>query len=137
MEKKKTNYLLNKKRHHGTTPPSLPTTGAQLIIVTDNANHEGKKDIKVKLQWQQDRNKSMNWIRVQTPDGGTSSKGTKRLTFVSEKEGQIIIGVEYSSSDRLYVMDSVFFGENWEERSIAKINWFTDPQNLMEDAFSR
>lgn len=29
------------------------------------------------------------------------------------------------------------FGENWEERSIAKINWFTDPQTLMEDAFSR
>ncbi len=31
----------------------------------------------------------------------------------------------------------LLFGNNWEERSITKINWFTDPQNLMEDAFSR
>lgn len=137
MEKKKTNYLLNKKQFHGTTIPSLPTTGAQLTIITDNADHEGKEHVKVKLQWQQDGNKSTNWIRVQTPDGGTSSKGTKRFTFISEKEGQIIIGVEYSSSDRLYVMDNVFFGDNWEKRSITKISWFTYPQTLMEDAFSR
>ena len=115
----------------------LPTTGAQLIIATDNADPDGKGRVKVKFQWQQGSNKSTNWIRVQTPDGRTSSKGTKRLTFVSEKEGQIIIGVEYSSSDRLYVMNSVFLGNNWEERSITKISRFTDPQNLMEDAFSR
>lgn len=29
------------------------------------------------------------------------------------------------------------FGENWEKRSIAKISWFSNPQTLMEDAFSR
>lgn len=55
MEKKKTNYPLNKKRYHVTMPPSLPATGAQLTIVTDNA--EGKEHMKIKFQWQQDRNK--------------------------------------------------------------------------------
>lgn len=31
----------------------------------------------------------------------------------------------------------LLFGNNWEKRSITKISWFTDPQTLMEDAFSR
>lgn len=31
----------------------------------------------------------------------------------------------------------LLFGENWEKRSIAKISWFSNPQTLMEDAFSR
>lgn len=89
-------------------PPSLPVAGPQLAIVTDNADPEGKGRVKVKFQWQQGKNKSTNWIRVQTPDGGTSSKGTRGFTFVPEKEDQVIVGFEYNSPDRPYVMGSVF-----------------------------
>ena len=32
---------------------------------------------------------------------------------------------------------TLLFGENWEQRSISKISWFTNPQTLMEDAFRR
>lgn len=89
-------------------PPSLPVAGPQLAIVTDNADPDGKGRVKVKFQWQQGSNKSTNWIRVQTPDGGTSSKGTRGFTFVPEKEDQVIVGFEYNSPDRPYVMGSIF-----------------------------
>lgn len=89
-------------------PPNLPVAGPQLAIVTDNADPDGKGRVKVKFQWQQGSNKSTNWIRVQTPDGGTSSKGTRGFTFVPEKKDQVIVGFEYNSPDRPYVMGSIF-----------------------------
>lgn len=89
-------------------PISFPMAGPQLAVVTDNADPEGKGRVKVKFQWQQDGNKSTNWIRVQTPDGGSSAKGTRGFTFVPEKEDQVIVGFEYGSPDRPYVTGSVF-----------------------------
>lgn len=87
-------------------PVSFPFAGPQPAVVTDNSDSKGR--VKVKFQWQQSGNKSTNWIRVQTPDGGTSSKGTRGFTFVPEKDDQVMVGFEYNSPDRPYVMGSVF-----------------------------
>lgn len=89
-------------------PISFPMAGPQLAVVTDNADPEGKGRVKVKFQWQQDGNKSTNWIRVQTPDGGSSAKGARGFTFVPEKEDQVMVGFEYNSPDRPFVMGSMF-----------------------------
>lgn len=46
---------------------------------------------------------------------------------------------ELSNGERKEMRERMIslFGENWEKRSIAKISWFSNPQTLMEDAFSR
>ena len=87
-------------------PMAFPFAGPQPAVVTDNSDSKGR--VKVKFQWQQVGNKSTNWIRVQTPDGGTSSKGTRGFTFVPEIDDQVMVGFEYGSPDRPYVMGSVF-----------------------------
>ena len=87
-------------------PMVFPFAGPQPAVVTDNSDSKGR--VKVKFQWQQVGNKSTNWIRVQTPDGGTSSKGTRGFTFVPEIDDQVMVGFEYGSPDRPYVMGSVF-----------------------------
>lgn len=87
-------------------PAVFPFAGPQPAVVTDNSDSKGR--VKVKFQWQQSGNKSTNWIRVQTPDGGSSSKGTRGFTFVPEKGDQVMVGFEYGSPDRPYVMGSVF-----------------------------
>lgn len=87
-------------------PVIFPFAGPQPAVVSDNADSKGR--VKVKFHWQQNGNKSTNWIRVQTPDGGTSSKGTRGFTFVPEKGDQVMVGFEYGSPDRPYVMGSVF-----------------------------
>lgn len=87
-------------------PVTFPFAGPQLAVVTDNADSKGR--VKVKFHWQQNGNKSTNWIRVQTPDGGTSSKGTRGFTFVPEKGDQVMVGFEYGSPDRPFVTGSIF-----------------------------
>ena len=71
-------------------PMAFPFAGPQPAVVTDNSDSKGR--VKVKFQWQQVGNKSTNWIRVQTPDGGTSSKGTRGFTFVPEIDDQVMVG---------------------------------------------
>lgn len=99
-------------KYAGCVPPepaSFPSAGPQLAVVADNADPEGKGRVKVKFHWQQDGYKSTNWIRVQTPDGGTSeAAGTRGFTFVPELNDQVMIGFEYNSPDRPYVMGSMF-----------------------------
>lgn len=83
-----------------------PLTGPELATVLDNSDSKGR--IKVQLQWQKLIGESTNWIRVQTPDGGTSEKGARGSVFIPEIGDQVMVGFTYGDPSRPYVMGSLF-----------------------------
>lgn len=85
---------------------AFPRTGPQIATVKENEDSKGR--IKVQHQWQAGRGKTTNWIRVQTPDAGTSEKGARGSVFIPEIGDQVMIGFEYGDPNRPYVMGSLF-----------------------------
>lgn len=78
---------------------------AELGLVVDNSDDKGR--VKVKLYWQ-DKNKTTNWIRVMTPDGGVSDEGTRGFAFIPEIGDQVIVSYEYGDPSRPFVMGSTY-----------------------------
>jgi phage-related baseplate assembly protein len=85
---------------------AFPRTGPQIATVKENEDSKGR--IKVQHQWQAGRGKTTNWIRVQTPDAGTSEKGARGSVFIPEIGDQVMVGFEYGDPNRPYVMGSLF-----------------------------
>ena len=65
---------------------------------------------RVQFQWQKDKNKTTNWIRVQTLDAGTSGPFPKNRghVFIPELDDQVMIGFEYGDPNRPYMTGSMF-----------------------------
>jgi uncharacterized protein involved in type VI secretion and phage assembly len=66
--------------------------------------------VKVEFQWQKDKSKTTNWIRVKTPDAGKSDKVPKNrgFVFIPEKDDIVMIDFEYGDPNRPYVSGSIF-----------------------------
>ena len=84
----------------------FPEVGPQLATVTNNEDSKGR--VKVQMQWQQMLGKETNWIRVQTPDAGSSDKGPRGTVFIPEVGDQVMIGFERNDPSRPYVAGSLF-----------------------------
>lgn len=91
-------------------PIEPPRTGPQQATVLSNADPENKGRIKVQFQWQKGLGKSTNWIRVQTPDAGSSDKVKSNRGFVCIPEvgDTVMVGFDYADPNRPYVMGSLF-----------------------------
>lgn len=91
-------------------PVEPPRTGNQQATVMSNADPENKGRVQVQLQWQKGLGKSTNWIRVQTPDAGSSGKVKSNRGFVCIPEvgDSVMVGFDYGDPNRPYVMGSVF-----------------------------
>ena len=89
---------------------SPPRTGVQQGTVYSNADPQGKGRVQVQLQWQKGLDKTTNWIRVQTPDAGSSDKVESNRGFVCipEEGDSVMVGFDYGDPNRPYVMGSVF-----------------------------
>lgn len=89
-----------------TPPKALP----QVAWVTSNADPEGKGRVQVEFQWQKQTNKTTNWIRVQTPDGGSSEKVSKNrgFVFIPEEGDQVMVGFEHGDPNRPYITGSIY-----------------------------
>lgn len=87
-----------------------PRTGPQQGTVLSNADPKGKGHVKVQLQWQKGIGKSTNWVRVQTPDAGSSGKVSSNRGFVCipEEGDTVMVGFDYGDPNRPYVMGSLF-----------------------------
>lgn len=85
-----------------------PVAASQIATVMNNADDKGR--IKVQHQWQRNLNKQTNWIRVQTPDAGSSTNvpANRGFVFIPEEGDQVMIGFEDSNPSRPYVMGSMF-----------------------------
>lgn len=84
----------------------FPKAGPLLATVTNNEDSKGR--VKVQMQWQQKLGKETNWIRVQTPDAGSSDKGPRGTVFIPEVGDQVMIGFERNDPSRPYVAGSLF-----------------------------
>lgn len=89
----------------------VPQAESQVAIVTDNNDPSQTGRVKVQMLWQKN-NETTDWIRVLTPDGGTSDPFTKNrgYVFIPEIGDQVIVGFRYNDPDRPFVMGSIFHG---------------------------
>ena len=101
-------------------PPPIdyahPNTGTIPAEVTSNADESGQGRVQVKfLGWKQGHSmQQTDWIRILTPDAGSSDVvGQNRgYVFIPEVGDQVMVAFEHNNPDRPYVMGSIFHGGN-------------------------
>ncbi len=78
----------------------------------DNADPKNQGRIRVKMLWQQTKNLRTPWLRVMTPDAGTSGEVSKNrgMVFIPEIGDHVMLGFRYNDPNRPFVMGSLFNG---------------------------
>jgi uncharacterized protein involved in type VI secretion and phage assembly len=91
---------------------AFPKAEVQQAIVIDNADPKGNGRIRVKMLWQQTKNLRTPWLRVMTPDAGTSGEvATNRgMVFIPEVGDHVMLGFRYNDPNRPFVLGSLFNG---------------------------
>lgn len=91
-----------------------PFADMQLAMVEDNEDPQGQGRVKVKFKWECNCNDVSEWLRVVTPNAGSSDKvSTNRgFTFVPEKGDQVVVAFEEGNTARPLVLGSVFHGKS-------------------------
>ncbi|HZH73430.1 MAG TPA: phage baseplate assembly protein V [Mariniphaga sp.] len=87
-----------------------PIAEPQMALVKRNNDEQGR--VQVIFDWQL-KGYTTDWIRVLTPDAGSSDKVSKNrgFVFIPEVDDQVMIGFVHSHPDRPYVMGGLFHGE--------------------------
>ncbi len=87
-----------------------PKADDQTATVTDNKDPQGR--VQVGFDWQMNGNTS-EWIRVMSPDAGSSEQVGKNRGFVAipEKGDQVMVAFTHSHPDRPYVKGGLFHGK--------------------------
>lgn len=91
-----------------------PNPNILLADVMDNNDPEGQGRIKVKFKWECQTNDITEWLRVITPDAGSSEQvNTNRgFVFIPEVGDQVAVTFEEGNIARPIVLGSVFHGIN-------------------------
>lgn len=89
-----------------------PMAESQVATVIDNADPKHMGRVRVQMLWQEN-NQCTDWIRVLTPDAGSSNNFTQNRgqVFIPEVDDQVIVGFRYNDPDRPFVMGSLFNGD--------------------------
>ena len=89
----------------------MPLAETQMATVLSNAEPQGKGRVRVRMNWQTDGMQT-GWVRVMTPDGGSSSdvKSNRGFVFIPEVGDQVLLGFRHGDPARPYVMGSLFNG---------------------------
>ena len=89
----------------------LPVAQTQMATVVSNADPRGKGRVQVRMNWQTGGMRT-DWIRVMTPDGGSSEsvKSNRGFVFIPEVGDHVLVGFRYNDPGRPYVMGSLFNG---------------------------
>lgn len=89
----------------------LPVAEPQMARVTKNDDKFGHGRVKVQMNWQTG-NMSTDWIRVMTPDGGSSDevRTNRGFVFIPEVGDHVLVGFRHGDPNRPYVMGSLFNG---------------------------
>ncbi len=91
----------------------MPVASSLMGTVITNEDPEGLGRIRVEFPFAQDRHCAA-WMRVMTPNAGSSEEVTKNrgMVFIPEKGDQVMVGFEFGDPNRPYVMGSMFHGKN-------------------------
>ena len=89
----------------------MPLAETQMATVLSNADPQGKGRVRVRMNWQTDGMQT-GWVRVMTPDGGSSSdvKSNRGFVFIPEVGDQVLLAFRHGDPARPYVMGSLFNG---------------------------
>ncbi|WP_455081870.1 type VI secretion system Vgr family protein, partial [Prevotella melaninogenica] len=89
----------------------MPLAETQMATVLSNADPQGKGRVRVRMNWQTDGMQT-SWVRVMTPDGGSSSdvKSNRGFVFIPEVSDQVLLGFRHGDPARPYVLGSLFNG---------------------------
>ncbi|QUB76642.1 type VI secretion system tip protein VgrG [Prevotella melaninogenica] len=89
----------------------MPLAETQMATVLSNADPEGKGRVRVRMNWQTDGMQT-GWVRVMTPDGGSSKdvRSNRGFVFIPEVGDQVLLGFRHGDPARPYVMGSLFNG---------------------------
>lgn len=90
-----------------------PITYPMLAEVIDNADNQGRVRVQF-MGWQQEGRAETDFIRVLSPDAGSSDVvGQNRgYVFVPEVGDQVYVDFEFGNPDRPFITGSVFHGQN-------------------------
>lgn len=90
-----------------------PVAEPQIAIVRRNDDPAGQGRVRVQFQWQEGDNMSP-WIRVMTPDAGSSGPVSRNrgFVFIPEVGDQVMVGFEQGNPDAPFVLGSLFHGRN-------------------------
>ncbi|WP_428740669.1 type VI secretion system Vgr family protein [Tenacibaculum sp.] len=85
----------------------------QIAKVVSNQDPENKGRVQVQFFWQEANGETTDFIRVMTPDAGSSelTETNRGFVFVPEVGDQVMIGFEYDDPNRPFVMGSMFTGK--------------------------
>ena len=74
----------------------MPLAETQMATVLSNADPQGKGRVRVRMNWQTDGMQT-GWVRVMTPDGGSSSdvKSNRGFVFIPEVGDQVLLGFRH------------------------------------------
>ena len=89
----------------------MPLAETQMATLLSNADPEGKGRVRVRMNWQTD-GMQIGWVRVMTPDGGSSSdvKSNRGFVFIPEVGDQVLLGFRHGDPARPYILGSLFNG---------------------------
>ena len=89
----------------------MPLAETQMATVLSNADPQGKGRVRVRMNWQTDGMQT-SWVRVMTPDGGSSKdvKSNRGFVFIPEVGNQVLLGFRHGDPARPYILDSLFNG---------------------------
>lgn len=105
----------------------LPDARPMLAKVISNTDPENIGRVQVQFVWQENQNKTTNWIRVRSLDAGKSKAVPKNrgFVFVPEKGDQVLVDFELGNPSCPYVSGSMFHTNNGEggksENSVKSI----------------
>jgi uncharacterized protein involved in type VI secretion and phage assembly len=102
-------------KHTPTPELKVPAAGPVSAVVVSNKDPKGLGRIWVDFPFARERRNEV-WLRVMTPDAGSSGEVTKNrgMVFIPEKGDQVMVGFEFGDPNRPYVMGSLFHGKNAE-----------------------
>lgn len=92
---------------------AFPVAQMQQAEVVANDDPRGQGRIRVKMLWQSTKQQSTPWLRVMTPDAGSSGEvNTNRgMVFIPEVGDQVMLGFRYNDPNRPFVIGSLFNGK--------------------------
>ncbi|WP_281322565.1 type VI secretion system Vgr family protein [Flavobacterium aestivum] len=93
---------------------SYPIAQTQQAVVESNTDPKNKGRIRVQMLWQQGTSMKTAWLRVMTPDAGSSGKvGTNRgMVFIPDVGDHVMVHFRYGDPNRPFVLGSVFHGKS-------------------------
>ena len=82
-------------------------------MVVSNEDPKKLGRVQVKMNWQTGPMQT-SWIRVLTPDAGTSDKvpTNRGFVFIPEKGDQVMVAFRYDDPNRPFVLGSLFHGKS-------------------------